>query len=63
MSKLDSSMGIRIGGMCFLTLDDDHGIPGVPRRFIEAERRAHLIEKGRNDGDGRRRYVEYGYGY
>lgn len=61
--ELDSGMGIPIGGMCIPPLDDDHGIPGVPRRFIEAESYAHLMHTVRNDGDGRRRHVEYGYGH
>jgi hypothetical protein len=61
--ELDSDMGIPIGGMRIPPLDDDHGIPGVPRGFIEAEKYAHLMNTERNASNERRRHVEYGYGH
>jgi hypothetical protein len=40
---LDGSVGVHVSGMRVPALDDDHGIPGVRRGFIEFRDYSNVI--------------------
>ena len=57
--ELDSRVGIPVGGMRLPAVDDDHGIPGLRRRFIGPSIQPPLMQRNEDERrhDERRRHM------